>query len=231
MIFSDSLSGITTLTNPNPSHYSCLVTKIHQLLCQLRSRNTPVRVQFIPGHKGIKGNEEADLAAKEAHNCETIIDILSREDKVRIIKSTIVKQWEDQWHHLTQSLQKGLHLRSIRDKIDYWPWSSHKCRAAETLLARLRIGHVNVNHYLYKIGKSPSNLCQCGATETVSHLILNCPIYHSKRLELKNKLMNLNIPFTLKNTLGGGDFDLSKQTIVINSLVSFLSKSGRLRNL
>ena len=231
VIFSDSLSGITCLANPNPSHHLFLVYEIHKLLQLLNSNNTPVSLQFIPGHKGLKGNEEADQAAKEAHNSELSIDILSRDDKVRIIKLAIIKQWEDQWHHLTHSLQKGLHLRSIRDKINYWPWSSHKCRAAETLLARLRIGHVNVNYYLNKIGKSPTSSCQCGATETVSHLLLDCNLYSSKRIQIKNKLLSHNIPFTLKNLLGGGDFELPIQNIIINTLVSFLSKIGRLRNL
>lgn len=52
----------------------------------------PVKIQFVPSHKSIKGNEIADTAAKEAHGiCSFTRFSLSLEEMVRITKKHFFK--------------------------------------------------------------------------------------------------------------------------------------------
>ena len=44
-----------------------------------------VRMQFVPSHKNIEGNELADLAANAAHSLDAVSVRVFKEDKVRYI--------------------------------------------------------------------------------------------------------------------------------------------------
>ena len=230
VIFSDSLSGLQSIMSPNPQNCKEIILQIQELLLLLNN-SCVVKLQFIPGHKGIVGNEEADIVAKMGHSKETTEIYLGREEKVRMLLNIMTQRWENQWKQLSESLQKGLHIRLIKNEIKFWPWASHRTRITETLFARLRIGHVNVGHYLFKIGKSTTDKCSCGAIETVEHLLIQCRIYEAKRHEMTSKLGNFGIDLTLKNLLGGGNFDIAKQHYIINIVTSYLSSIKRLRNL
>ncbi|XP_050500747.1 uncharacterized protein LOC126880743 [Diabrotica virgifera virgifera] len=70
-ICTDSLSSINSIRKmytPNP-----IVNKIHEKCTALAKSNTSVSIIFNPSHVGIKGNENADHAAKEAR-CSDLTD-------------------------------------------------------------------------------------------------------------------------------------------------------------
>ena len=210
VIFTDSLSSVEALGNYEPKKYKYLIFKIQVLLVQLNLENV-VKIQYIPSHKGIKGNEEADKTANAGHEKHEMETYISKDDKIYAIKEIIVKKWEQQWYTITESLQKGLHLRKIKCKIKYWPWASHKCRLIETLMARMRIGHVNVKQYLHRIGKLETDRCPCGSIETVKHLLMECRLYDAKRQQMSARLSAYKIPLTYQTLLGGGDHTIEKQ--------------------
>ncbi|KAF2350072.1 Ribonuclease H domain [Trinorchestia longiramus] len=66
VIFSDSLSSLHLIQNTRPKNYLPLVFSIQEKLFNIASSHW-VYLQFIPGHKGIPGNEAADETAKNAH--------------------------------------------------------------------------------------------------------------------------------------------------------------------
>ena len=66
VLMTDSLSGIELLKSRSPKTYIHLYFKIHRLVLELNTR-LPVKIQFVPGHHDIKGNELADAEAKAAH--------------------------------------------------------------------------------------------------------------------------------------------------------------------
>ena len=47
----------------------------------------------------------------------------------------------------------------------------------ETMLTRMRIGHTGLNTTLFLIGKSGTDGCECGKTETVEHVLMECERY------------------------------------------------------
>ena len=154
--------------------------------------------------------------------------MVSKEDKVRKILKAMFDIWHETWDRNVRVFNKGLHLRKIKDRVGHWPWVYNKCRAVETVLAKLRIGHSNVKNHNYRFNLSETPLCDCGQRETIDHIILNCELYCGFRFVMRMKLNDLNVPLSTKNVLGGGDFCEKTQMLIINIFASFLRKTGKL---
>ena len=57
-----------------------------------------------------------------------------------------------------------------------------KNRREETVLTRMRIGYIGLNKTLFLIGKSGTDGCECGKTETVEHVLMECERYTEERM-------------------------------------------------
>jgi ribonuclease HI len=229
VIYSDSLSGIMLLQSYSPKHYTALCFKIHQSIHDL-SQKFPVRIQYIPGHKDIEGNELADLAAKAGHSLDITDTVpVSKEDKAREIAAVINKKWSEEWVVSINTTGKGMDLYNVKSELGYWPWSSNKCRIAETALAKLRIGHVGLNRYLNRFKLIDTDLCACGEIETVEHYLLHCPRHEQFRSILRDKLQVIGVGLSVRNVLGGGLFEKEKQFKIRNYATQYLFMTGKMR--
>ena len=65
-IFTDSQAALQALESPNGCSAPQIMQKITRSIDDVRTRGTPIHLHWIPAHTGIRGNEEADVAAKEA---------------------------------------------------------------------------------------------------------------------------------------------------------------------
>ena len=128
------------------------------------NRSFPFRIQYIPAHRNIEGNELADLGAKAAHNSNYITPSpLSGRDFTRLVATSLNHLWQSKWLEKIQKTNKGKALYKVKNKLEYWPWTSHKNRLVESALARLRIGHVGLNQHLFRFKLSPTEHCLCGS--------------------------------------------------------------------
>ena len=66
LILSDSLAALQTLRGTSPDDNLRIVTEIHHHATIIQSAGGRVSLHWIPSHVGIKGNNTADEAAKEA---------------------------------------------------------------------------------------------------------------------------------------------------------------------
>ena len=118
VIYTDSLSSIQTIKNLCPQNYINCVFSIHEML-KLFNNKMKIVIQFVPGHKDIKGNEMADLAANGAHANAEIVDApLSQSEKVRTIQKAVLNLWQTHWLNMVQINQKEKHLTTIKNKLN-----------------------------------------------------------------------------------------------------------------
>jgi ribonuclease HI len=231
VILTDSMSSVYLLLDRSPKNYMFIVHEVQNLVIELNSAHY-VMIQYLPAHKDIAGNELADTAAKEAHKNNYIFDApLSKEEMVSHVKKGLFSMWEQHWDSELNTTNKGRHLKSIRDHIGYWPWTSHKIRVVETVMARLRLGHIGLNQHLNRFQMRDSNLCTCGQVESIEHFLLDCVNYQTDRNTLKQKLQSIGINFTIKDILGGGPHSSSVQKNIVNHVANYLLSTNKLWDL
>ena len=189
VIYIDSFSVLNSLKRLFPD--SVLVQELQDWLVLLHSRKK-VTVEFcwVPSHVGVGGNERADIAAKSASRLTHISPVnIPHSDFNTIIRFYMRQRWQDRW----TSAVGNLKLKAIRPSVHHWT-SPQMDRRASIVLTRLRIGHTYLTHkYLMASGaERQSPRCSaCNVDITVKHFLIDCPLYHRKRLI--NNLCNKSI--------------------------------------
>lgn len=175
VIFSDSLSSITSLMNKTSRDE--LITEIHELnhLCSLLG--ITVTICWIPSHIGITGNEIADKVAKQAASEESeIFDQIIPSDMKSAAKTKITDAW-------LQYARLKVNNDFYKHKVTRVPITNKR---ESTTITRLRIGHCIFTHeYLLKKTNRPH--CErCQTPLTVKHIFERCPMTNNCRR--KNRL-------------------------------------------
>ncbi|XP_023212286.1 uncharacterized protein LOC111615118 [Centruroides sculpturatus] len=167
VIYTDSVSALQALISCEPSSHS-IVIKIHDLIYHILTRNLSIKFCWVPGHVGIRGNEEADSAAKAANPSQHEMPIEGGDLKL-VVKKRPAERWQNMWN---AQIHNKLH--EIKPNIENWTRNKQYDRRSEVILTRLRIGDIRLTHqYLLKGEDQP--LCQyCNCTVSVKHILCNC---------------------------------------------------------
>ena len=64
----------------------------------------------------------------------------------------------------------------------------NKKRREETVITRMRIGHAGLTKTFFLVGKSGTDQCECGKTETVEHVLMEWERYTEERMRLADRL-------------------------------------------
>jgi ribonuclease HI len=228
VILTDSLSAIQLIQDRLPKTYRYRIFGIQNSILHIMTK-MKICIQWIPSHKNIIGNEIVDKIAKDAQNNKfSTLSRIAKEEKVREIRIMTRNMWQRVWRNSVLYHNKGKFLTNIKECVAYWPWASNKIRVIETVMSRLRLGHAGVKQHLLRFNISNDDKCECREVETITHFLLECPIYSIIRRNMKTDLTKLGVTINLKNILGGGNYSCSIQQEIIEIIGNYLFQTGRI---
>jgi ribonuclease HI len=187
-ILCDSRSALQATQTPGNKSGQRIVHAILQAATEVQAEGVALRLQWVPGHCDNPGNDAADRLAKNAAcpgKSHSFRPLLSRENaRLRV---NILSQWEQEW----RSSSKGSHLRKIDGTLPATYTRTlygNLPRNRAYLLTQLRTGHNWLSTYAKKFGFRDDDYCVCGAQETVTHVLVDCPLLRDIRMELRREV-------------------------------------------
>ena len=222
----------TQLIHPAPGHH--LLDILHDKVARMKKkhRNIKIMAHWIPSHKEVEGNEEADRQAKKAAkgDADSPLHRLPAElratlpDSKSAIQQVMTKtlkaeaattlQSSPQWrklHHVDPSMPSN----RFRKLVDHLP------RKHATLLMQLCTGHAPLNKHLFTISSADTPVCPAcqDAHETTHHFLLACPAYECHCSDLFYKLNRGSRSLTT----------LLSHPKAIRLLFKYIAKTGRFK--
>lgn len=190
-ILSDSRSSLELLGNPKLLHP--LVKTIKEDIAQIRQEGRRVRLFWLRAHVGTPGNERADELAKTAATKTT-----SNPDYAEVplsyvrksIRSETIQKWQDRY----DSSETGSVTKMLLPDVSKAYRMVREVKPNH-LQIQILTNHGGFGEYLHRFNLRPSPGCECDATisESVWHLLLDCPRFQTKRHDLTQML---DFPFT-----------------------------------
>ncbi|KAF0313093.1 putative RNA-directed DNA polymerase from transposon BS [Amphibalanus amphitrite] len=173
LLCTDSLSGLQLLQRGPEAQQLVLAERVWAAMDSLGEQNTAIILQWVPGHADIAGNEAADrLANRAAAECaqsETPIDLASARTAIR---------------------QRAREMQATRAHRHPHPQPTPGLqdlpRWGQVTVSQLRTGHCPLARAtLHRLELTPDPLCrECGAEDTVRHLLTECPAFATTRRRL-----------------------------------------------
>ncbi|KAJ8977196.1 hypothetical protein NQ317_009430 [Molorchus minor] len=157
---------------------SRLVLECKKTLNDLASRNKVI-LTWVPGHSGVRGNEEADRLAREGSAMypigpEPILGV-PYSMGVSAMKELLIREFKNSWHVTPGMRQAKTHIEGPLLKLT-------KCllgmnRRDIRMVTGLLTGHCHLNRHLQLIGIAEDPECRwcLEDEETSSHVLTECP--------------------------------------------------------
>ena len=230
VIFTDSMAALLLLFHKNQKSHRRLTTKILEIIENLYRKRQRVAFQWIPSHRGIKGNEVVDKSAKDA--CfESSLEVLDLEfeDNLRRLHNRIRQERIAKWNVCRNS---NFFITTTIGNLQEYNWLSLDNRRFDVLLARFRTGCVGVQKYLLKTKQSDTSLCpSCGLrSETIFHYVFECPAHHRVRRKMVSALSSFGINLNLINLgllLTGGAYVDKKRLRIMQIFCQYILDTKR----
>lgn len=157
---------------------------------EMTSYGKILKLQWVPSHIGLSGNEKVDSLANKG-----ILE--GKELNVKPAFSELLPKYKEMCHQIwkeyfnLRSKSKGIWYKTIVCEPPRIPWFSN-CKINRKLLVtalRLRSGHMPLNNFAFLMKKCASPNCEeCDTVEDVIHLLTECVRYQTERDILINDL-------------------------------------------
>ena len=188
IIFTDSLSSIKALQGRNNNRKD-LLAEIRLWLHQIKAKGTDISLVWIPSHVGIRGNDMADQAAKDAalgHSAMRTQINLSITEASGILRNSAFREWDMELKaYAEHSSRDGCRVKGGLFPPIHIPTLS--------LIWRLRTEAIRTKF-------NPVN-CPCGETISVNHLFNLCQHLQEEMLPFLQYLQSIGITYSKQNIL------------------------------
>lgn len=226
IIATDSMSSIEILTSRKIAAQTPNI--IHQVLSNLydlQCNGHYITLLWIPAHRGIPGNEQADTIAKLAATTGPLSeDPVLWQDCIPHFRALINQQWQDIW----ASDDLGRYYFSINPRVSRRPWyetfDDNLDRPCIRIANRLAANHYCLNHHLNRVNITESPMCQhCNANyESADHVLFQCQtLRYRDTLESHLVAVGARKPFEIRNILA-----TCRHASTIREISSFLKKNN-----
>ena len=132
------------------------------------SEDHNIKLQWIPSHCDLFGNETADALAKEGSRQERNDRSTSYQEEKNTIKAWQQGKWKQ--HHPQANSADPYHKLTRQEQV---------------IIFRLRTGHNRLRQHLFlkfKVGETAQ--CPCGnGVQDVTHILQSCSLYARERAE------------------------------------------------
>jgi hypothetical protein len=160
--------------------------------------------RWILAHKGIKGNEKANILAKAAcSKTDTFKKKSTRAHALRMNKEESLKEWKDRW---LDTVGKGRFAWANRRPPTWKPPPHLLNPIKQNTFGRLmqaRIGHTHIGEYYRDFNILEDISCPCGAViQARIHILSECLLFNEHRHRRHDKEQNI-IPTDLFSTKEG----------------------------
>jgi len=184
-IHTDSQAAIKSLASETASLGT--VKECKRKLNQL-ARQNQVTVTWVPGHRGIDGNEKADQAARQAAQSavegpEPFVPV-SKSTVKTSIKTTLKTKQTERWQARTDCRQTKQALRSPSAKLSRKLLNLNRTNLRR--VCEIITGHNSLNRHQSLIGRAGSPTCpKCWEDEeTAQHHLGDCLYYGYERMSI-----------------------------------------------
>lgn len=209
---SQAVVKASRFSRPKAGHW--LLANMHRCLeaqdttSLARKRERQLVLSWVPGHRGVIGNEAADRAAKEAargrsslaHELPLKLAGLDIDWQLKRLPASAsarrrahTEGLKTQWERLFRRSPRYARYRSVdpsntpsklRQQLLSLP------RASASIIIQLRTGHAPLNRHLHRINRHEHPTCDaCGAApESVRHYLLECTSYRTHREHMLHSL-------------------------------------------
>jgi hypothetical protein len=143
----------------------------------------------VPGHEGVKGNEEADHLAKRACGKPNTFNVVTKTHTLRVAKEEALRNWKNKW---IDTIGRGRFSWANRFPPAWKPrahfGNTGLSREVYGRLMQARLGHAHVGEYYRDFHIPEETGCECGAQlQSRQHVAEECPNHAMHRPLLRDR--------------------------------------------